>query len=105
MFRATTTMLVWLLAVALVGGCGRSKEDLVEKSRGASTRAELERALGKPSDIAKLGALALIGLAALTIMGQTASAPVANTIEAERFILRDASGHARASLGVRPDGT
>jgi hypothetical protein len=55
MFRATTTMLVWLLAVALVGGCGRSKEDLVEKSRGASTRAELERALGKPSDIAKLG--------------------------------------------------
>ena len=55
MFRATTMMLVWLLAVALVGGCSRSKEDLVEKSRGASTRAELERALGKPSDIAKLG--------------------------------------------------
>ena len=53
----------------------------------------------------RLGALALIGLAALTIMGQTASAPVANTIEAERFILRDASGNARASLGVRPDGT
>ncbi len=55
MSRATTTMLVWLLAVALLGGCSRSKEDLVEKSRSASTRAELERALGKPSDIAKLG--------------------------------------------------
>ena len=55
MFRATTTMLVWLLLVALLGGCSRSKEDLVEKSRSASTRAELERALGKPSDIAKLG--------------------------------------------------
>jgi len=55
MSRATTTMLVWLLAVALLGGCSRSKEDLVEKSRSASTRAELERALGKPNDIAKLG--------------------------------------------------
>src|SRR5258705_10917401 len=55
MSRATTTMLVWLLAVALLGGCSRSKEDLVEKSRSASTRAELERALGKPSDIAQLG--------------------------------------------------
>ena len=55
MFRATTAMLVWLLAVALMGGCSRTKEDLVEKSRRASTRAELERALGRPSDIAKLG--------------------------------------------------
>jgi hypothetical protein len=55
MSRATTTMLVWLLAAALMGGCGRSKEDLVEKSRNASTRAELEQALGKPSGIAKLG--------------------------------------------------
>lgn len=55
MSRVTTTMLVWLLAAALVGGCSRSKEDLVEKSRSASTRAELERALGKPSDITKLG--------------------------------------------------
>lgn len=55
MSRVTTTMLVWLLAAALVGGCGRSKEDLVEKSRSASTRAELEQALGKPTDITKLG--------------------------------------------------
>lgn len=55
MSRATTTMLVWLVAVTLLGSCSRSKEDLVEKSRSASTRAELERALGKPSDIAKLG--------------------------------------------------
>jgi hypothetical protein len=55
MSRVTTTMLVWVLAAALVGGCSRSKEDLVEKSRSASTRAELEQALGKPSDITKLG--------------------------------------------------
>jgi hypothetical protein len=53
--RTTTTMLVWLLAALLMAGCSRSKEDLVEKARNVSTRAELEQALGKPSDIAKLG--------------------------------------------------
>jgi hypothetical protein len=55
MSRTTTMMLVWLLAAVLVGGCSRSKEDLVAKARDVSTRAELERALGKPSDISKLG--------------------------------------------------
>jgi hypothetical protein len=48
-------MLVWVLAASLAIGCSRSKEDLIEKSRNASTRAELEQALGKPSDISKLG--------------------------------------------------
>ena len=52
-----------------------------------------------------LGALALLGLAALTLMGQTAPTPVANTLEAERFVLRDGAGNVRASLGLRPDGT
>ncbi|MGH7299604.1 MAG: hypothetical protein ACREJE_04240, partial [Candidatus Rokuibacteriota bacterium] len=144
-------MLVWLLAAGLLVGCDRREEDLVpksrgQKSRGVGTRAELERALGKPSDIGKpgpaeqktdkkqedsivsdsthhhltrrldrlerenrrlklLGALALLGLAALTVMGQTAATPVVNTIEAERFVLRDGAGHARATLGLRPDGT
>jgi hypothetical protein len=51
----STTMLVSLLAAILLTGCGRTKEDIVEKARSASTRAELERALGRPSDIAKLG--------------------------------------------------
>jgi hypothetical protein len=42
-----------LLALA---GCGpSSKEDLIAKARGITTRAELEKALGKPSDIAKVG--------------------------------------------------
>jgi hypothetical protein len=53
--RLTTTRRVWLLTAALLTGCSRTKEDIVEKARSASTRAELERALGKPSDIAKLG--------------------------------------------------
>ena len=65
----------------------------------------LDRLERENQRLKRLGALALIGLAALVIMGQATSAPVANTIEAERFVLRDASGHARASLGVRPDGT
>ncbi|MGH7386345.1 MAG: hypothetical protein ACREKG_14300, partial [Candidatus Rokuibacteriota bacterium] len=52
-----------------------------------------------------LGALALLGLAALTVMGQTAATQVVNTIEAERFVLRDGAGNARATLGLRPDGT
>jgi hypothetical protein len=55
MTRAWTGLLVWMLAAGLVVGCSRSKEDLVLKSRGVGTRAELERALGKPTDISKLG--------------------------------------------------
>jgi len=52
-----------------------------------------------------VGALALLGLGALTVMGQTAPTSVANTLEAERFVLRDNAGNVRATLGLRPDGT
>jgi hypothetical protein len=55
MTRAWAGLLVWVLTAGLLVGCSRSKEDLVLKSRGVETRAELERALGKPSDISKLG--------------------------------------------------
>ena len=55
MTRAMAGLLVWVLAAGLLVGCSRSKEDLVQKSRGVSTRGELEQALGKPSDISKLG--------------------------------------------------
>jgi hypothetical protein len=55
MARVMMTVLVGVLAAGLLTGCGRSKEDLIEKSRAVSTRAELEQALGKPSDISKLG--------------------------------------------------
>ena len=55
MTRTVATMLAWALAAGLIVGCSRSKEDLIEKARDANTRAELERALGKPSDITKLG--------------------------------------------------
>jgi hypothetical protein len=55
MHRAWAGLLVGVLAAGLLVGCGRNKEDLVQRSRGVETRAELERALGKPSDISKLG--------------------------------------------------
>ena len=53
--RVVAGMLVWVFAAGLAIGCSRSKEDLVEKSCNVSTRAELEQALGKPSDISKVG--------------------------------------------------
>ncbi|PYN76264.1 MAG: hypothetical protein DMD96_26310 [Candidatus Rokuibacteriota bacterium] len=38
--------------------CGRgTKEEIVSKARDVSKRAELERVLGKPDDITKLGPL------------------------------------------------
>jgi hypothetical protein len=48
-------LLAWVLVTGLLVGCSRSKEDLIQKSRGIGTRTELEQALGKPSDISKLG--------------------------------------------------
>jgi hypothetical protein len=53
--RSLQTLLVSIAVIGGLIGCSRTKEDLVEKSRNASTRAELEGALGKPSDINKLG--------------------------------------------------
>jgi hypothetical protein len=48
------------LAIGLVllalAGCGpSSKEDMLAKTRGITTKTELEKALGKPTDITKLG--------------------------------------------------
>ncbi len=46
---------VALVALGLPGCGGRSKEAMIEKARSVSTRDELEKALGRPDDIAKLG--------------------------------------------------
>ena len=43
------------LVLLALAACGRTKEDIVQKARDASTRAQLEKALGPPTDIAKLG--------------------------------------------------
>lgn len=50
-----TAALLWMATLGLVTGCSRSKEDLIEKSRGITARLDLERALGKPSEVNKLG--------------------------------------------------
>jgi hypothetical protein len=43
------------LVLALLACGSPTKEDLVRKTRDVSTRAELEKALGQPTDITKLG--------------------------------------------------
>jgi hypothetical protein len=46
------------LIVLLVAACGSpTKEDLIQRARDVTTRAELEKALGQPTDIVKLGPL------------------------------------------------
>ena len=45
-----------LLLTFVLAGCGPStKEDIVLKAKEAKTRAALEKALGRPDDISKLG--------------------------------------------------
>jgi hypothetical protein len=45
-----------LVLLAILSACGpRTKEDLIERTRGVETRVELEKAAGKPNDIAKMG--------------------------------------------------
>ena len=56
MNRVMIRGVVWGLALVLLTACGgRTKEDIVQQARDVSTRADLEKALGKPTDIAKLG--------------------------------------------------
>jgi hypothetical protein len=45
-----------ILLAFLLAACGASsKEDIIAKARDAKTRSALEKALGKPDDISKLG--------------------------------------------------
>jgi len=56
--RPAWTAAVIVLTLLFGAACGSpTKEDLLEKARNVSTRAELEKALGKPQDIGKLGPL------------------------------------------------
>jgi hypothetical protein len=52
------TGLMLAAVLATLAACGPpDKEDMLRKAAAVHTRAELETALGKPSDIAKLGPL------------------------------------------------
>ena len=53
--HALVGLVIGLLLRALAGCGPSSKEDLISKARGITTRTELEKALGKPTDISKLG--------------------------------------------------
>jgi hypothetical protein len=54
-FRALTAALVVAL---LLTGCGDpTKEEILKKSEGADTKVLLEKALGRPNDIKKIGPL------------------------------------------------
>jgi len=54
--RMMTRALVCAVAVLGLVACGRgTKEDIVSKARDISKRAELERVLGQPDEITKLG--------------------------------------------------
>lgn len=44
-----------VLAAGMLVACGKTKEDILKKAEGVSRRADLEKALGRPDDIAKLG--------------------------------------------------
>ncbi len=48
----------------------------------------------------RTGVMALIAVAALTLMGQAAVRQVPKVIEAQRFVVRDASGNIRAIFGA-----
>ncbi|MBI4589738.1 MAG: hypothetical protein HY725_12950 [Candidatus Rokubacteria bacterium] len=49
--------------------------------------------------------VSLLGFAIIALMGQTSPSSVSKILEAERFVLRDASGRARAILGIQADGS
>ena len=46
----------------------------------------------------RIGALVLVGIAAVVLMGQAKPRKVAQVIEAEKFVVRDKSGKVRAAL-------
>jgi len=53
----------------------------------------------------QVGALVLIGLATVTLMGRATSSRVPKVVEAEKFVLRDTTGKERATLEVQPYGS
>ena len=82
--------LVTCVALAFVlAGCGpSSKAGIVAKARDVKTRADLEKALGKPDDIGKLGPVekwtykAKDGRVVLILLGDTVT--IEKTAESEK---------------------
>ena len=54
--RRASRLAAAVLAALLLTACGPpTKEELLRKAEGISKKADLEKALGRPEDIAKLG--------------------------------------------------
>lgn len=50
--------ILFVLAVGALAACGDpSKQDIIKDAQGADTKAKLEKALGKPSEVSKIGPL------------------------------------------------
>jgi len=85
-------MRVLVCAVAVLGlvACGRvTKEDIVSKARDISKRAELERVLGRPDEISKLGPVE-------TWRYKASNGEVIFLIVGDDVTLQAAGGHERA---------
>ncbi len=63
----------------------------------------LERLERETRRLKRAGGVALLGLAALGLLGQFRPSNVSPAVEAERFVLRDRSRKIRAELGVLAD--
>ena len=53
--RSYATKFAFVLLLLLAGCFAPSKADLIKKADGASSRADLESALGEPSEVSKIG--------------------------------------------------
>ncbi|NIA67745.1 hypothetical protein HBA54_04005 [Pelagibius litoralis] len=53
--RFFATKIAFVLLLLLAGCFAPSKADIIKKAEGASTRADLESALGEPSEVSKIG--------------------------------------------------
>ncbi len=65
-------------------------------------RQRLDRLERETWRLKRVGAAVLVGIATVVLMGQ---ATTSRTVEAERFILKDASGKSRGALGIGANGT
>lgn len=89
MKRGVVTVLV--VALLALTACGRgTKEDMIGKTRDVKTRTELEKTLGRPDDIAKLGPMetwtykASNGEVVFVIVGDTVTLQAAGDAEHRR---------------------
>ncbi|MBM3516054.1 MAG: hypothetical protein FJX59_20415 [Alphaproteobacteria bacterium] len=56
MAHSVRKVLIVAVAAVILAACGDpTKEDIVKRSEGIDTKQQLERVLGQPSDISKLG--------------------------------------------------